>query len=279
LATCESGGYRVERAGDFAVAVAEKTYEGCATCRGTGLIPRQRVSNGRTYEVASACDRRLLADRLTLFNAAQIPAKHGNASIKNFNVGRAKQDEAKRRATEFIHGWPNVQGLVLSGPPGTGKTHLLCGILREMTIERGVRAAYVEMSLLFATIRRGFHEGRSGGEIIGPLSRMELLAIDELGKGRGSPFELDTLDELIARRYNAGRITLFGTNYSLVSSEQRNPQILPGYEDPAAATKDSRLLCDRVGQRIYSRLTEMCKFVEFPPETQDERRRMGELRR
>ena len=32
-----------------------------------------------------------------------------------------------------------------------------------------------------------------GGEIIGPLSDVEVLAIDELGKGRGSPFEMETL--------------------------------------------------------------------------------------
>src|SRR5205085_780379 len=94
---------------------------------------------------------------------------------------------------------------VLSGPVGTGKTHLLASTLRWVTAEMGVAAAYVEISLLYATIRRGFQEGKSGGEIIKPLSQVELLAIDELGKGRGSPFEMETLDELIARRYNAGR--------------------------------------------------------------------------
>ena len=52
---------------------------------------------------------------------------------------------------------------------------------------------------------------KSGGEIIQPLSEVEVLAIDELGRGRGSAFELETMDELIARRYNAGRVTLFGT--------------------------------------------------------------------
>ena len=80
------------------------------------------------------------------------------------------------------------------------------------------------------TIRRGFQEGKSGGEIIGPLSEVEVLAIDELGKGRGSPFELETLDELIARRYNAGRTTLFATNYSLEPERQGRARGATGYQ-------------------------------------------------
>ncbi len=110
---------------------------------------------------------------------------------------------------------------MLSGPVGTGKTHLLAATLAHLVLEVGVQARYVEISLLYATIRRGFQEGKSGGEIIGPLSEVEVLAIDELGKGRGSPFEMETMDELIARRYNAHRTTLFATNYSL-ESERKN---------------------------------------------------------
>ena len=138
---------------------------------------------------------------------------------------------------------------------------------------RGVQAAYVEISLLYQTIRRGFDQGKSSGEIIGPLAEVELLAIDELGKGRGSLFELETLDELIARRYNAGRVTLFATNYSLIAPEERGRT--NGYQsthDLKEAARDSKVLSDRVGDRIYSRLCEMCEFIELPNDTPDHRR-------
>jgi DNA replication protein DnaC len=136
----------------------------------------------------------------------------------------------------------------------------------------GVRVSYVEISLLYSQIRRGFQDGKSGGEIIGPLSQVDVLAIDELGKGRGSQFELETLDELIARRYNAGKVTLFATNYSLKAPEERAQRGYVGTEAALEAGKDSKLLCDRVGDRIYSRLCEMCDFVEFPAATPDMRR-------
>src|SRR5262249_15034649 len=128
----------------------------------------------------------------------------------------------------------------------------------------------VEMTRRMAAIRRGFQEGRSGAEIIGPLSLVEVLAIDELGKGRGSPFELETLDELIARRYNAGRTTLFATNYSL--ERERRSTRGRDYQSTAELTgagSQPELLRERVGERIYSRLCEMCDLVELPQDTAD----------
>ena len=154
---------------------------------------------------------------------------------------------------------------------GTGKTHLLAAALGHLLLEAGVEARYVEISLLYATIRRGFSEGKSGGEIIGPLAEVEVLAIDELGKGRGSAFELETMDELIARRYNAGRTTLFGTNYSLAPA-RHGAKGAKSSEDLKAAAKESDLLRDRVGERIYSRLCEMCEFCTLPLDTPDHRR-------
>ena len=173
------------------------------------------------------------------------------------------------------------EGFVLSGPVGTGKTHLLAADAGAPVLEMGVEPRYVEISLLYATIRRGFQEGKSGGEIIGPLSEVEVLAIDELGKGRGSPFEMETLDELIARRYNAGRTTLFATNYSLEperkTARRSAPRATAARRTRSAPPKDSELLRDRVGERIYSRLCEMCDFVELPPDTPDQRRTRQEM--
>jgi DNA replication protein DnaC len=263
----------VERQGDYAVAHASRRIAECSTCGGTGLLRSTVDDRGRKYEVTAACDLSKLQSRLMLFNQAQLPAVHAQSSFDTFkNPAYEKVAEAKARAYQFAHRWPTQRGFILSGPVGTGKTHLLVSTLRHATIEMGARAAYVEISLLYATIRRGFQEGKSGGEIIKPLSHVDLLAIDELGKGRGSPFEMETLDELIARRYNAGKVTLFATNYALTPPEARAVTGYTATADFRDAAKESKILCDRVGERIYSRLCEMCDFVEFPPTTPDQRR-------
>ncbi|HEX9506989.1 MAG TPA: DNA replication protein, partial [Myxococcales bacterium] len=84
--------------------------------------------------------------------------------------------------------------------------------------------------------------------------------------------------ELIARRYNAGKTTLFATNYSLLPRRE-SVRSTAGYRstEDAEPTKDSELLRDRTTARIYSRLCEMCEFVELPAGTPDRRYTRHEL--
>ena len=268
----DAGGISFERVGDYAAARLTLKLEDCPDCGGTGLVRTKTLQNGREYDVVAPCSRAALQRRANSFNAARLPAVHALATFESYKPSNAEQHRALQVAKEFAFRYPQLRGFVLSGPVGTGKTHLLCATLKHLSIEMGVRTSYVEISLLYSQIRRGFQEGKSGGEIIGPLSQVDVLAIDELGKGRGSQFELETLDELIARRYNAGKVTLFATNFQLKAPEERSQRGYVGTEAAMEVGKDSKLLCDRVGDRIYSRLCEMCDFVEFPFTTPDMRR-------
>jgi DNA replication protein DnaC len=268
----DAGGITFERVGDYASAKLTLPLSECPDCGGTGLMRTTTRQNGRDYEVVAPCPRAKLQQRVQLFNSARLPAVQAQASFESYKPSNAEQHRALQVVKEFSFRWPALRGFVLSGPVGTGKTHLLSATLKHLAVELGVKVSYVEISLLYSQIRRGFQDGKSGGEIIGPLSQVDVLAIDELGKGRGSQFELETLDELIARRYNAGKVTLFATNYSLKPPEERAQRGYFGTETVLEAGKDSKLLCDRVGDRIYSRLCEMCEFVEFPTATPDMRR-------
>ena len=63
-------------------------------------------------------------------------------------------------------------------------------------------------------------------EVLRPLLHVPVLAIDELGKERGTDWERSMLDELISRRFNSGLATLFATNYFL--EERSRPGQRPG---------------------------------------------------
>ncbi|AEI68346.1 ATP-binding protein [Corallococcus macrosporus] len=287
---CGGRTYVIERRGDQALARTCECSGNCSVCGGRGHVLVEREAEfsqkvgPRRYEVMEQCVCTQRRTRISRFNEVGLPAVVSHASFDNYRAFNEAQDRGRGVALHFAHqyvkGGPS-KGFILSGPVGTGKTHLLAATLGHLVLELGVRGRYVEISLLYATIRRGFQEGKSGGEIIGPLSEVEVLAIDELGKGRGSPFEMETLDELIARRYNAGRTTLFATNYSLEPEKRAVRGAAPtGYrttEDARSAARDADLLRERVGERIYSRLCELCTFVELPKDTPDRRRTRQEM--
>ncbi|WIG98382.1 ATP-binding protein [Myxococcus sp. SDU36] len=287
---CGGRTYVIERRGEQAHARICACSEHCSVCGGRGhvLVEREgefsQKMGPRRYEVMEMCVCLQRRKRVARFNEVGLPAVVSHASFDNYRAFNEAQDRGRGVALHFAHqyvkGGPS-KGFILSGPVGTGKTHLMAATLAHLVLELGVRGRYVEISLLYATIRRGFQEGKSGGEIIGPLSEVEVLAIDELGKGRGSPFEMETLDELIARRYNAGRTTLFATNYSLEPEKRATRSAAPsGYrttEDSRGAAREAELLRERVGERIYSRLCELCTFVELPKDTPDRRRTRQEM--
>ncbi len=262
-ALCGGAGYVVEQVVGSPARARRCTCQAtCPRCGGAGYV---MVASG-AGRVAQTCACRHLDQRIATFNAVGIPAAVAGASFDTFRGWSPSQSRAKAACERFAHGLRPDQasrGVLLHGKPGCGKTHLLAASLRWLALEKGVSCRYVEFMLLLSDIRAGFGSNRGHMEILGPLASVPVLAIDELGKERGTEWERSMLDELISRRYNSGLTTIFATNYP------RDPQPVPV---PAGgrfhtAGKDFQRdaeqmsLEERVGQRIYSRLNEMCDFV------------------
>ncbi len=265
---CKGQRYLVERAGERSAARVCACNDSCKTCQGSGRVFVEKDG----YTFVRSCSCRSVAQRVMRFNQAGLPSRCAECTFDTFepeNTEHLKALETARITAVRYNSEKPPKGFIVAGPVGTGKTHLLCATLRHLTLENGVFARYVETSFLFSEIRRGFSEGRSGLDAILPLVEVDVLAVDELGKGRGSPFEMDTLDELIARRYNAGRTTIFASNSSLVAISSRHDGYVNPYEKEQAM---QQLLRQRIGERIYSRLFEMCHAIEFPISTHDRRK-------
>ncbi len=237
----------------------------CPRCGETGytLVPQ-----GASM-VAQVCSCRHVDERIALFNQVGIPAAVARASFESFKSWSPDHARARAVAEDFARKFRRdapTKGYLLYGRPGAGKTHLLVATLRWLALEKGVAGRYVEFMLLLSEIKAGFDANRSHMEILRPLLSVPVLAIDELGKERGTEWERSMLDELISRRFNSGLATLFATNYFL---EPRAPAEEPGRVHTRSREfqrdAESMTLAQRMGDRIYSRLNEMCSFVKLDP--------------
>ena len=245
--------------------LAEKSRVDLCTCQGNCKLcggSGRHVRNQGGALFAAPCHCRDVARRVTLYNQAGIPKHFCDKGFDRFKIYERDQENALRSVTSFAQSYPRSRkGLCLWGKPGTGKTHLVCAALQHLTLEKGVPSRFVEISFLFSEIREAFQRQISALTALAPLADIEVLAIDEIGKGRGTEFEKDTLDELLGRRYNADRTTLFTTNCSVTFGGETAPAT--GYERPnsfakeAVAEQDLRM---KIGDRSFSRMAEMVEF-------------------
>ena len=255
--TCDQHRWVVRARGDVAVArVCEDCFAECPACHGEKF---RFETDERGYEFAVRCPVcSTLDDRVAAFNAAGIPAKYHaiDCALENFQRYEGPGTKGKignlvlvhKRIYQWVKGFvPGERGFLLHGGVGTGKTHLMAAALRYLTLEKGVECRFVEFTHLLSDIKQQFDQGRGEAAVLGPVISHEVLAIDELGKGRRNEWQVGIADEIISKRYNRGLTTLFTTNYPVETPDD-------GLDED---------LRQRIGDRIFSRLHEMADFIHI----------------
>ncbi len=259
----DDSAYKIVARKEQAIAVMTPRPE-CPLCGGSG---RARLEQDGVVEMGR-CRCQRLHDRVRLFNSCGLPARFAAATFVSFAQepdGSVKELDASAyvsltRCSEFIETFDATQqnrGLVLHGPVGRGKTHLMIAMLRELVMRHGVPVRFMEFSRLLGLLKEGYSAGRSDAPLLTELAHVPVLAIDELGKGRLSDWELAVIDEVVSRRYNGLGCIVATTNYA--------PGEATGIDTINLATPRGAVqrLPDRVGERVYSRLCQMVDFVEL----------------
>ena len=132
-------------------------------------------------------------------------------------------------ATKF--GRTSTKNLLLSGPPGLGKTFLSACIARTVS-ENGFSVVYdtaVNVFEQFETrrFRRDSADGLDARDETRRYLSCDLLILDYLGREMTTRLTQSSLYELVNTRLVAGRQTVISTNLSLEELEQRyDPPIL-----------------------------------------------------
>ncbi len=236
----------------------------CPICEGSGFQIVER--NGARFAEDCTCRVQLRADRLLL--QARIPPRYAHSSLDTFEYGDENLSAAFLKAHRFATGYPVQtmgQGLLFTGRPGLGKTHLAVSILKYVIVHRGATGFYWEHKELLEKIRSFYDARTSGAEdrLLRSIINCDLLVLDDLGDITPSDWTWDTTSHILNSRYNENRSTIITTNLPNETHFQaREGEQTSQLADIKRAMR-RETLGDRIGERMRSRLQEMCVIVEM----------------
>jgi len=161
-----------------------------------------------------------MTDRM---RAAGIPKRFWECSLESYQGDEDGPRSVRKWAVEFVETVDtSPQGAILVGKTGTGKTHVVCGILRA-TMERlpaffsefatayQERVLYTTVSRMVQDIRDSW-QNRSEKDARQKFKAPRLLVVDEIGAQSGTDFERNTLFDIIDARYGAEKPTILVSN-------------------------------------------------------------------
>jgi len=199
-----------------------------------------------------------------MIDRSQIPKRYEHCAFENFNTkfkgANISLAEAKLIAKGFVANYLQHQegtGLLLVGTAGLGKTHLAVSILRELITERAATGLFCDYRDLLKQVQNSYnrqvHETEL--EVLRPVFDAQVLVLDELGASKPTDWVWDTVAHILNTRYNERRTTIITTNFANL------PPLSGAKEEGKSSREDT--LGDRIGERMRSRLQEMCVVIEM----------------
>jgi DNA replication protein DnaC len=196
-----------------------------------------------------------------------IPKRYEHCTLDSYETGfhgatRALKS-AHLSARKFVESYPletRGTGLLLTGSIGVGKTHLAVGILQALVAERGATGLFYDYRELLKQVQNSYNRQVQATEleVLQPVFEAEVLVLDELGASKPTDWVWDTVAHILNTRYNDRRTTIITTNYANAGPLGSTLEAA----GPRAAMREETL-GDRIGERMRSRLQEMCVVIDM----------------
>lgn len=230
----------------------------CNLCGGRGLVIRDAA-----WAAPCSCMRQQAVQNK--LKSAQLTRAMLGASFKGFNLeyyDRGRQDEttgrsyydlavmAGRAAKKFVAEVaenPQCDGLLFTGPVGSGKTFLASCIANEL-LDMGREVMLVVVPDLLDEIRATYDQDRYDREatelsVIDAARKVKILILDDLGAHNYTEWTRNKIYNIINYRLNNRLPTVITTNLTLENLEEY------------------------LGERTTSRLIQMCRIYRLAVDT------------
>lgn len=204
------------------------------TCDGSGLV----IDEATNTAYDCRCRDQLIARAKARNLSAVIPRRYRDVAFERPPVIDMDRDvvRATRDFTDSIDEQLRAgRGLWFMGPVGTGKTTLAMLVSRA-ALEAGRSVAIYSLPRLLNEIRDIHRAERSHIDLLDRLTAVDLLHVDDVGAERTNEWVLEELYSIVNSRYEEQRSIVITTNID-----------------------DHDALCEQIGARTVSRLTEMCQ--------------------
>jgi DNA replication protein DnaC len=237
----------------------------CTICDGVGLV---RVVDSEGLWISRPCQCQEMEREARRIAAARIPQRYRDCTLDAFDPSYPRADESLSRALltarKFVEAYPvdtAGRGLMFVGSAGLGKTHLAVGVLQRLVRERGVKGLFCDYRELLKNIQNSYNPqvATTELELLKPIFAAEVLVLDDLGAQKPNEWVWDTVALILNTRYNDSQTTIITTNYPDLAAGGA------GLSDAKEAAREPTL-GDRIGDRMRSRLAEMCIRVEMKGE-------------
>ena len=184
----------------------------CQICRDVEWLVVDDLAHPCQCRQAKTLQRMLKSSGLT----DELRAK----SFSNYKAANTSQEQAFKVCYEYVKDFASIKqdssnGVGLTGPVGTGKTHLLAAISNSL-FAGGIGVCFVCTPDLIAELREAQFEPNDALERKLTLAcTAEVVVFDDLGKEKSSEWVQTQYYRVINHRYLHRLPTLFTTNHTM----------------------------------------------------------------